>query len=150
MIVRAPPMAYHGHPELPGGMPTTPDVTARRVAVAALFVVGLSLVLLKLLGQSMPAVPPGLVLVLAAAVAMLATSRRWAAVLGVLAGAAEALGVLLGSGLFTLGDGSSDLAIMIVTWLRLVASLVAVVACLRCLVAGRRGLPDVDAEQAAR
>lgn len=151
MIARLSPMACHRHPEFAGRMPTTTGVSARRVAVLALFGVGLTLVLLKVLGQSMPVVPPGLVLVLAAALAMLATSRRWAAALGVLAGLAEAFGVLLGSGLFSVGDGSiGDIAMMVVTWLRLVASVVAVVACVRCLAVGRRSVPAVGPEQEAR
>src|SRR5690606_9334765 len=72
---------------------------SRVVAVIALLGVGVALVLLRLLGQTMPTVPPGLVFVLVAAVVMLAVPRRWTASLGLLASAAEVLGVLLGSGL---------------------------------------------------
>lgn len=121
---------------------------ARPITVTALLLVAVTLVVSKALGQPMEFVLPGLVLMTAAAVALLRTRRRWAAELGVLAATVEVL-VLVRQDLASLvrfGDDSSTV-LVVATWVRLLASLVALAGSLHFLLSHRgRSLDGMASE----
>ena len=99
----------------------------RRGTVIGLVAAAVGIVLLMVAGVDMPVVPPGLVMLAVAAVAAAVSGRRWVAVVAVLVGVAELVGLLASGsatnlfspGTFLVGTG---------TWIRLVGTLVAIAA----------------------
>jgi hypothetical protein len=110
---------------------------ARGATVIGLVAGAVGILVLRLSGGNMPAIPPGLVLLVAAA-ALVAFSRwRWAPVVGVLVALAEIIGyVASGStyGLFAV----DSIGILVGTWVRGIGIAVAFVAGIAASVAGYR------------
>jgi hypothetical protein len=84
------------------GVAMTTSNRPRILTAAGLVLCGAGIGILKLAGVDMPTVPPGLVIVLVAAVAVVFLPWRWAPVLGVLAALAEA------AGFFASGSAPAD------------------------------------------
>lgn len=101
--------------------------TSRRIAIAGLILGALGIVILGVAGLDMPVVPPGLVLLLAAAVALVSGRGRWAAVLATVVGVAE-IGGFFASGSYVglLESGSPGL--IAGTWIRLLGITTAAVS----------------------
>ena len=112
-------------------------VTVRRVTVGGLLGAALGLLVLRFAGQPMPPVPPGLVLLVGAAVLVAAVHRRWAAAVAVLVATAEITGFVLTGGLSDL-VGAGSVGIVAGSWLRAVGIAVAAVAGIVVAVAPRR------------
>ncbi|HEY0454675.1 hypothetical protein [Actinophytocola sp.] len=100
--------------------------SARVWTIAGLLVGAVGLIVQKLAGMTMPAVPPGLVFVVVAAALML-TKLRWAGFVAILAGLAEIAG-FFGSGSATWLTKFDELGKMAGSWLRIVGVITAVVA----------------------
>ncbi|MPZ83046.1 MAG: hypothetical protein GEV28_22700 [Actinophytocola sp.] len=100
--------------------------SARVWTIAGLLVGAVGLVLQKLGGITMPAVPPGLIFVLVAA-AQMVTKLRWAGIVAILAGAAEIAG-FFGSGSASYLTKFDELGATAGSWLRIVGVITAVVA----------------------
>lgn len=97
--------------------------TVRNVTVVGLVGVVLGIVILRLAGVEMPAVPPGAVICLVAAVLLAATSWRWVPILAIVAALFEAVPSTTGLGNF-IGDGALDATGAIIRFLGVVAALV--------------------------
>lgn len=93
--------------------------TARRIAIVGLILGGLGIVILRLAGVEMPWVPPGLVLLLAAAFALVTARGRWAAVLVTIVGVAE-IGGFFASGSYSGLVEMGSPGVMTGTWIRLI------------------------------
>jgi hypothetical protein len=112
----------------------------RRGTVIGLVAAAVGIVLLMVAGVDMPVVPPGLVMLAVAAVAAAVSGRRWVAIVAVLVGVAELVGLmasgsatnLFSPGTFLVGTG---------TWVRLVGTLVAIAAGSIWLVRNRQSAP---------
>lgn len=100
--------------------------TARGATVAALLTGAVGLLVLRVAGQPMPAIPPGLVLLVAAAALVAFTRTRWAPLVGALVGLAEIAGFVLSGAVGGLVEGAP--AIVAGSWLRGVGITVAAVA----------------------
>ena len=111
--------------------------TARRIAVAGLILGGLGIVILRLSGVDMPVVPPGLVLMLVAAIALATTRGRWAAVLASIVGVAEIGGFFASGSHSSLAELGSPWT-MAGTWVRLIGIATATVAGLVASFASHR------------
>jgi hypothetical protein len=95
-------------------------------------------------GAEMPAVPPGLILLVVAAVLAATVRRRWTGVVAALIGVAEL------AGLFASGSGAdlidpSPVGLFAGTWVRLIGVTVAVAAGI-ALAAERRRRATIDTE----
>jgi len=101
--------------------------TARRVAVAGLILGALGIVILGVAGVNMPMVPPGLVMLLAAAIALATGRGRWAAILAVVVGLAE-IGGFFASGSYSGLVETGSPGVLIGTWIRLIGIITATVA----------------------
>jgi hypothetical protein len=113
----------------------------RRATVVGLVAGAVGILVLRLSGANMPAIPPGLVLLIAAAALVAFSSRRWAPIVAVLVALAEILGyVLSGStyGLFAV----DSIGILIGTWVRGIGIVVAFVAGIAATVKGYRRTPS--------
>jgi len=104
---------------------TTISSPARNWTIGGLLVIGAGLLAQQVAGVEMPVVPPGLVLVVVAAVLMLVTTWRWTPILALVAGAAEAAAVLVGAGKLV-DFGALD--VLGATWLRFAGIVVTLVA----------------------
>lgn len=100
--------------------------SARVWTIAGLLVGAVGLVVQKLGGMTMPAVPPGLVFVLVAA-ALMVTRLRWAGIIAILAGGAEIAG-FFGSGSAAHLTSFDELVAAAGSWLRILGVVTAVVA----------------------
>jgi hypothetical protein len=100
---------------------------AARATLAGLLTGAVGLVILRLAGAEMPAVPPGLILLTLAAVLVGLTRRRWSLALGALAGLAEVAGFLASGSAADLAD-PSPLGIFVGTWIRGLGIITAVIA----------------------
>lgn len=102
-------------------------MTARTATIAGLLTGAAGLVILMIAGAEMPAVPPGLILLVIAAVLVATVRRRWTAIVAVLIGVAEL------AGQFASGSGAdlvdpSPFGLFAGGWVRLIGSVVAVAA----------------------
>jgi hypothetical protein len=114
---------------------------ARGATVIGLVAGAGGILVLRFSGAAMPSVPPGLVLLLAAAALVAFSSRRWAPIVAVLVALSEVLGyVLSGStyGLFAI----DSIGILIGTWVRGIGIVVAFVAGIAATVMGYRRTPS--------
>ena len=104
-----------------------------RTEAAALTVAAAGIIIQIIGGVNYPAVPPGLIILLAAAALVAFLPWRWAPVIGVLAGAFMVIGAIVAA------NARSDLThpghpgAFIGTWIQLIAVVVAVVAGVRAL-----------------
>lgn len=118
-------------------MATRTQSTRRNMALSGLIVGALGIVILRLAGVDMPVVPPGLVLLLAAAIALATARGRWAAILTAVVGFVE-IGGFLASGSYTgLFETGSPL-VTAGTWIRLAGIVTATIAGLMASVENRR------------
>jgi hypothetical protein len=114
---------------------------ARGATVIGLVAGAVGILVLRFSGAAMPSVPPGLVLLVAAAALVAFSSRRWASIVAVLVALSEILGyVLSGStyGLFAV----DSIGILIGTWVRGIGIVVAFMAGIAATVAGYRRSPS--------
>jgi hypothetical protein len=108
-------------------MTTRPLSPARRTTLLGLIVTAAGIVILKVAGVAMPVVPPGLVLLVVAAVLVATVRGRWAVIVALLVALSEAIGFAAsGSAAGLVSTGA--LAVLTGTWVRLVGTVVAVVA----------------------
>lgn len=98
-------------------------MSARMWTVAGLVVGAAGIVAQRLAGVAMPAVPPGLVLMVVSAILIVATRWRWPIVVGGLAAVAEVAAVLSGVGKLT---DFAEAGVAAASWVRLAGVLVAV------------------------
>ncbi len=112
-------------------------VAARWATVAGMLAAALGLLVLRFSGVPMPAVPPALVLLVAAAALVAAVDRRWAVVVGLLVVAAEITGLVLGGGLAGLADTDS-VGVLVGSWVRVGGVAVAALAGLVAVSVPRR------------
>jgi hypothetical protein len=111
-------------------------MSARTWTVAGLLVGTAGIVAQKVAGVAMPAVPPGLVLMVVSAVLIVVTRWRWPVVVGSLAAVAEVAAVLAGFGKLT---DFAEAGVAAASWVRLAGVLVAVGAgAVATIVAYRR------------
>ncbi|MFC4855187.1 hypothetical protein [Actinophytocola glycyrrhizae] len=113
-------------------------MSARTWTVAGLVVGAAGLVAQKVAGVAMPAVPPGLVLMVGSAILIVATRRRWPVVVGALAAVAEVAAVLSGFGKLT---DFAEAGVAAASWVRLVGVLLAVGAGAVATIAAYRREP---------
>jgi len=112
-----------------------PRTTARIVTSTGLVCGAVGIVVLKVAGVAMPAVPPGLVLLLVAAALVAALPRhRWPAAVAVLIGLAEVVPSVAGAGVLTGGD----VLVVVGTVLRIIGAVTAVVAGIALFRTARR------------
>lgn len=116
--------------------------TVRGGTVVGLLTGAVGLLVLRVAGQPMPAVPPGLVLLVAAAALVAFTRTRWAPLVGGLVGLAEIAGFVFSGAVAGLVEGAP--AIVAGSWIRgvgiTVAALGGIIATLR--PAPRSSAPD--------
>jgi di/tricarboxylate transporter len=113
-----------------------PSDPRRLTALVAFLASAAGIVLQILGGWEYPAVPPGLVITLVAALSAL-VPLRWAPLVGVLAGAFIAVGFVLVGDLARL-LGGQDALVTAGKWVQLVAVLVGTAAALAAVVRPRR------------
>ncbi|HEU5156090.1 MAG TPA: hypothetical protein VFU43_03775 [Streptosporangiaceae bacterium] len=104
-----------------------PMSAARWATVAGLAAGAAGIWCQRLAGVSMPVVPPGLVLLVAAAVLVALVRRRWTPIAGVVVALAEIGGLLATGSLTDLAD-LSPAGVFLSTWLRSLGVLAAFVA----------------------
>ncbi|MBN6033533.1 hypothetical protein [Amycolatopsis sp. 195334CR] len=100
-------------------------LAARRATIAGLLMASAGLVVAKLGGVVMPAVPPALVIMLVAALFVL-VRWRWTPIVGVLAALAEGVGFFASGSYVRLVD-VAEFGISAGSWLRLLGVITAVV-----------------------
>lgn len=110
---------------------------ARVATVAGLAAGAVGIIVLRVSGTPMPAVPPGLILLIGAAVLVAVTRWRWAPAVGALVAVAEILGVTLSGSLENLVD-VEQVGIMAGTWIRSLGIVTALVAGIVATVTHRR------------
>jgi hypothetical protein len=109
-----------------------------RTEAAALTVAAIGIIIQIIGGVNYPAVPPGLIILLAVAALVAFLPWRWAPVIGVLAGAFMVIGA------FSAANARYDLThpghpgAFIGTWIQLIAVVVAVVAGIAALTVRNR------------
>ncbi|GAA1248358.1 hypothetical protein GCM10009609_09740 [Pseudonocardia aurantiaca] len=114
---------------------------ARGTTVIGLVAGAVGILVLRFSGAAMPSVPPGLVLLVAAAALVAFSTRRWAPIVAVLVALSEILGyVLSGStyGLFAV----DSIGILIGTWVRGIGIVLAFAAGIAATVVGYRRTPS--------
>jgi hypothetical protein len=121
------------------------NITARRVTVVGLLTGAVGLLMLRVAGQPMPAVPPGLVLLVTAGALVAFTRTRWAPLVGALVGMAEIAGFVFSGGVGGLVEGAP--AIVAGSWIRVVGITAAAVA---GIIATLRSAPRGAAPDRAR
>jgi len=99
-----------------------------RTAAAALAVAAIGIVIQIIGGVNYPAVPPGLIILLAAAALVAFLPWRWAPVFGVLAGAFMVIGAIAAANARYDLTHPGHPGAFIGTWIQLIAVVVAVVA----------------------
>ena len=110
-------------------------MSARTWTVVGLVAGAAGIVGQKVAGVAMPVVPPGLVLLVVAAVLVVATRWRWPVVVGGLAAVAEVAAVMAGLGRLT---DFAEVGVAAASWLRLAGVLVAVAASAVATVSAHR------------
>lgn len=109
---------------------------ARLVTVAGLVAGAAGILIQRASGVAMPAVPPGLVLLLAAALLIAFTRLRWAAALGALIAVPEIAAITIGQ-LDAMADAGA-LGVFLGTWVRAVGVVAALVAGVAATVSAYR------------
>lgn len=104
---------------------TTGSVPARGWAIGGLLVTAAGLMAQQVAGVPMPVVPPGLVLVVVAAVLLIVTPWRWPPILAVFVGIADTT-VVLTDAARLVDVGTLD--VLGATWLRFAGAAVSLVA----------------------
>jgi hypothetical protein len=99
---------------------------ARIATVAGLIAGAAGIAILKVSGVDMPAVPPGLIIMLVVAALMALTRWRWAPILGVVAALSEIAGFFASGSAPHLADPA--LGVLTGTWVRLLGVLTAALA----------------------
>ena len=99
----------------------------RRGTVIGLVAAAAGIVLLRIAGVDMPVVPPGLVMLAVAAVAAAVSGRRWIAVVAVVVGIAELLGLFVSGSASNL-FGPDSFLVGAGTWIRLAGTIGAITA----------------------
>jgi len=99
-----------------------------RTAAAALAVAAIGIVIQIIGGVNYPAVPPGLIILLAAAALVAFLPWRWAPVFGVLAGAFMVIGAIAAANARYDLTHPGHPGAFIGTWIQLIAVVIAVVA----------------------
>ncbi|HEY0454027.1 hypothetical protein [Actinophytocola sp.] len=97
--------------------------TLRNATVAGLIGIVLGIVVLRLAGVSMPAVPPGAVVCLVAAAFLAFAPWRWVPILAIVAALFEAVPATTGLGSF-IGDGALDAAGAIIRFVGMAVALI--------------------------
>jgi hypothetical protein len=100
---------------------------ARLATVAGLAVGALGIVILRQAGVAMPTVPPGLVLLIGAALLVGITGWRWTPAVGALVGLAEIIAILATGSAANLID-LSPVGVFIGTWIRALGVVTALIA----------------------
>jgi hypothetical protein len=116
---------------------TTRRSGARGATVAGLLATAAGILVLRFSGVAMPPIPPGLVLLVAAAALVAFSPWRWAPAAGVLIALFEAVGYLASGsagGLFALDSAG----LLVGTWVRGIGIVVALVAGTAATVAAHR------------
>ena len=98
-------------------------MSARTWTVAGLVTGAAGIVAQRVAGVAMPAVPPGLVLLVVSAVLLVVTRWRWPLFAGGLAAVAEVAAVLAGAGRLT---EFAEPGVAAASWVRLVGVVIAV------------------------
>lgn len=112
---------------------------ARKITVAGLAGGAIGIVLQRLAGVEMPAVPPGLVMLVVAAALIGFTRWKWVPMVGVLIAAAEVAAVSIGA-LSKLTE-VEQMGVFLSTWVRALAVTVALVAGVVATISGLRRNP---------
>jgi hypothetical protein len=109
-------------------MSTKKPLSGRRLATVAGLVAGaIGIVVLRLAGVAMPIVPPGLVLLVAAALLVVLVRRRWTPLVGALVALAEVIGIVATGSLAHLVD-VSPAGVFVGTWIRTLGVVIALIA----------------------
>jgi hypothetical protein len=109
---------------------------SRLLTVAGLVVAAAGIAFQRVAGVEMPAIPPGLVMLLVAAALITFTRWRWAPALGALVALAEVIAVTIGA-----SDVLTDLSpvgTFLATWVRTIGAATAVGAGVTATVTGMR------------
>jgi hypothetical protein len=104
-----------------------------RTEAAALTVAAVGIIIQIIGGVNYPAVPPGLIILLAAAALVAFLPWRWAPVIGVLAGAFMVIGAIAAANARYDLSHPGHPGAFIGTWIQLIAVVVAVAAGVRAL-----------------
>jgi hypothetical protein len=104
-----------------------------RTEAAALTVAAVGIIIQIIGGVNYPAVPPGLIILLAAAALVAFLPWRWAPMIGVLAGAFMVIGAIAAANARYDLTHPGHPGAFIGTWIQLIAVVVAVVAGVRAL-----------------
>ncbi|WP_232665956.1 hypothetical protein [Pseudonocardia sp. TRM90224] len=115
-------------------------MNARSATVIGLVTGAVGIAILYVAGVAMPIIPPGMVLLLAAALLVGSTRMRWAPVLGVVIALSEIAGFVL-SGSFRALVDLDPVTIFGGTWVRLAGVVLATVAGVVATVQNYRGAP---------
>jgi hypothetical protein len=99
-----------------------------RTTAAALAVAAIGIIIQIIGGVNYPAVPPGLIILLAAAALVAFLPWRWAPVIGVLAGAFMVIGALAAANARYDLTHPGHPGAFVGTWIQLIAVVVAVIA----------------------
>lgn len=111
-----------------------------RTEAAALAVAGAGIIIQIIGGVNYPAVPPGLIILLAAAALVAFLPWRWAPVIGVLAGAFMVIGAMAAANARYDLTHPGHPGAFTGTWIQLIAVVVAVVAGIAALAVRNRRL----------
>jgi hypothetical protein len=98
--------------------------TLRNVTVVGLVGIVVGIVVLRLAGVDMPAVPPGAVICLVAAILIAVAPWKWVPILGIVAALFEIVPATTGLGNF-IGDGAGETLGAIIRFVSAVTALVA-------------------------
>lgn len=100
---------------------------ARRATVIGLVAGAVGIAILYVSGVAMPVVPPGLVLLVVAAIVVATVHRRWATAFGALVGVAEITGFFASGSAAALTDAGA-VGVLAGTWIRLIGTVLATLA----------------------
>ena len=113
---------------------------ARLATVCGLAAGAIGIVILRQAGVAMPTVPPGLVLLIGAALLLIVTRWRWALVLGALIGLSEVLAIVATGSAAALID-PGPLGVFVGTWVRALGVATALIAGVLATVSAYRSSP---------
>ena len=99
----------------------------RRLCVIGLSAGALGIAILYIAGVEMPVVPPGLVLLVVAAIAVANARGRWAPILGAVVGLAEIAGIFASGATGSLFEVGAP-AVLAGSWIRLLGVVLATIA----------------------
>jgi hypothetical protein len=109
-------------------LPATRDRTAgiRATVVAGLLLAAVGIVVQRFAGVEMPAVPPGVVILVVPAVLITVLRWRWLPILAILAAGAELAGLIMVGGLTEL-FAADNAGVIAGAWMRLLGSVAGLV-----------------------